>query len=89
MILGHDRSALIDDLDSQVALVRTALDELAADVPVHGALCVVDADLPLLGTLTFRGYPLLYRKALAKRLIADGPLDAIQALRLAERFPPA
>ena len=50
-------------------------------------------DLLALGTLTFRGYPLLYRKALAKRLNADGPLGADDVRAVAERvaagFPPA
>jgi hypothetical protein len=38
-------------------------------------LCFTTAELPLLGTLTMRGHVLLYRKALAKRLNAEGPLN--------------
>ena len=32
--------------------------ELAPGVPVRGALCFINADLPLLGKLSFNGYPL-------------------------------
>jgi hypothetical protein len=63
-------------------------------VPVHGVLCfTAAADLPLLGKLTIRGHLLLYRKALSKRLNAEGPLQlaAIDALAqtLAAALPPA
>jgi hypothetical protein len=92
-IAGRDKSKLADGLAAQVDVVRAALDEIAADVPLHGTMCFVDADLPLLGTLKFNGFALLYRRALAKRLNADGPLGREQAQRivaqLAERFPPA
>lgn len=63
-IAGRDKSKLIDGLAKQVDLVKVVLAEVAPDVPVHGALCFVDSDLPLLGKLSFRGYPLLYPKAL-------------------------
>jgi hypothetical protein len=44
-------------------------------VPVQGVLCfTAAADLPVLGKLTIRGHLLLYRKALSKRLNAEGPL---------------
>ncbi len=60
---------------------------------MRGALCFVRADLPLIGTLKFRGYPLFYRKKLAKQLNADGPLasERVHALAsaLAEAFPSA
>lgn len=92
-IAGRDRSRLVDGLARQVALVETALADVAADVRVRGALCFVDADLPLLGTLRINGYPLLYPKALAKRINANGPLAAelvhVAAVELARRFPPA
>jgi len=54
----------------------------------HGA-----GELALLGTPEIRGFPLLRRRLLAKRLNAAGPLtaDAVAALAtaLADRFPPA
>lgn len=92
-IAGRDKSTLMDGLAKQVGLVSSVVAEMAPSVPVHGALCFVDADLPMVGTLSFNGYPLLYPKALAKRMRADGPLDAEQlravAAGLARGFPPA
>jgi hypothetical protein len=85
-IAGRDRSKLMDGLDKQVALVRAALESIDREVPVYGALCMVHAELPLLSTPKFRGYPLLHRRALAKRLNATGPLDAARARWLAERL---
>jgi hypothetical protein len=89
-IKGSDKSNLVDGLAKQVAVVE----EVVADrAPVHGALCFVRAELPLFRTLKFRGYPLLYRKKLAKKLNADGPLSAERvreiAALLAERLPSA
>jgi hypothetical protein len=48
---GRDRTALVDGAIKQVDLVRTALasTQLAADVPVRGMLCFIDADWPLIG----------------------------------------
>lgn len=94
LIAGRNRPKLIDGLDRQVAVVRAALDDNGhPDVSVQGVLCFTKADLPLLGTLKIRGHLLLYRKALAKRLNADGPLEsaAIDALAhtLVEALPPA
>jgi Nuclease-related domain len=99
VIKGHDQSKLADGLAKQVALVEAATancgvagDE-ARGVPVRGALCFVDADLPLLGKLSFRGFRLLYPKALAKIMNADGPMSAEQvravATALAVQFPSA
>jgi hypothetical protein len=49
--------------------------------------------LPLLSKLTLNGYPLLYRKPLAKRINANRPLaaDRVRSLaaELASRFPSA
>jgi hypothetical protein len=40
------------------AAVEPVMPELAPGVPVRGALCFINADLPLLGKLSFNGYPL-------------------------------
>lgn len=92
-IAGRDRTKLIDGLAKQVELVRAVAAENAPEVPVHGALCFVDADLPLFGTLRFRGFPLVYPKALAKQINRPGPVAAEQlnavAAELAAQFPPA
>jgi hypothetical protein len=93
-VAGRDRTRLIDGLDRQVSAVRNALERTGhPDLPIQGVLCFTTADLPPLRTLKMRGHVLLYHKALAKRLNADGPLqpadiDAI-AQELARMLPPA
>jgi hypothetical protein len=74
---GRDRTTYLDGLDRQIQAVREII-EATGDQPVsvRGALCFTKADLPLLRTVEMRGYILLYRKALAKRLVAPGPLTA-------------
>ncbi len=93
LIAGRDKTTLIDGLAKQTELARAAMADIAPGVPVHGALCFIDGELPMLGTLTFNGYPLLYPKALAKRINASGQLTAhdVQAIarELAARFPSA
>ncbi len=93
MINGRDRSALVDGLTRQVQLVAAGLAGFSRGVPIHAALCFVDTELPMLGTLTFRGVPLLYPRGLAKRINAAGPLSpqAVDAVRrtLASAFPSA
>ena len=92
-IAGRDKSKLLDGLARQVDLVQLVLATVAPTVAVHGALCFVEADLPMLGALTFHGYPLLYPKPLAKRINAAGPVTSDQisllAGALARRFPSA
>ncbi len=92
-IAGRDKTKLIDGLAKQVALVATAMGTIIPDVPIHGALCFVDADLPMLGTLTINDYPLLHPKALAKRLNQGGFLSIEQrqhiVSQLAATFPSA
>jgi hypothetical protein len=69
------------------------MSELAPAVPVQGALCFVEADLPVLRKLNFNGFPLLYPKPLAKQLNSPGPLTPARvrqlAAALATRFPSA
>ncbi len=94
LIEGRDRTKLIEGLDRQVSAVRSALAATDhPDVPVQGVLCFTKADLPLLGTRKMRGHLLLYRRALAKRLNTDGPLQApaigVIAHALADALPPA
>ncbi len=92
-IAGRDRSKLVDGLRKQVQLVAAAIGEIAPGATVHGALCFIDADLPVLGQGTFKGYALLYPKPLARRINAGGPLgsDDVRAIAtvLARRFPSA
>jgi hypothetical protein len=93
LVNGGNRTKLIDGLDRQVAAVWDAVGADHPDVPIQGVLCFTTADLPLWPTLKMRGHLLLHRKALGKRLNAEGPLSpaAIDALagRLATALPPA
>lgn len=90
---GRDRTKLVDGLEKQVELVRPAVEAVRRDTPVCGTLCFVEGELPLLGTPTMRGFAMLGRRSLAKRLNADGPLDADATAELVEAlavaFPPA
>jgi hypothetical protein len=83
-IAGRDESKLIDGLDGQVKVVRAALAGITPGVPVLGALCFVDAELPLIGKLTFRGYPLVYPRGLAKQINRSGDVQPAMRARLAE-----
>lgn len=76
IINGRDCTKLIDGLERQIAVVRAALDgDGHSDIPIQGALCFTQADLPWLRTQKLRGHLLLCRKALAKRVNAEGPLS--------------
>jgi hypothetical protein len=94
-IAGRNRTTMLDGLDRQVAAVRHVLDASDhADVSITGVLCFTKADLPLLRTsIEARGHLLTYRKRLAKRIVADGPLTAIAidaiAQALADALPSA
>lgn len=91
LVNRRDRTKTVDGLDRQVAAVRDAINDPA--IPVQGVLCFTKGDIPIVFEETIRGHALLYCKALAKRLNADGPLDAtaIDALarRLATTLPAA
>ena len=65
---------LVDGVLKQVDVVRGLLDE---DVALHGVLCFVDADWPLIGgSFTTRGVQTLWPKKLYPQLQADGPAPA-------------
>jgi len=92
LIVGGDRTKLVDGVLRQVGLVSEALGNAVGAVPVTGALCFVDADWPLLGgSFRTRGVEILWPKKLAKLLAAaDGPVDvAATAAAIAGHFPPA
>lgn len=75
VIAGCNKSKLVDGLARQAEYVQSALDSVAPGVPVQACFCFVNPEgqssgtkLPLLGTLSISGYPLLYPRKLAKRL---------------------
>jgi phage gp16-like protein len=74
LVGSRDCTKLVDGLLKQVDVVRGLLDD---DVPVHGVLCFVEADWPLIGgTFTTRGVPALWPKKLYPKLQAEGPFTA-------------
>jgi hypothetical protein len=72
MIGGRNRSPVADSLARQVDAVEAVIAGFEAAVPVHGAFCFVGTELPAIGTLTFRGYPLLAPRRLAARIKKGG-----------------
>jgi nuclease-like protein len=77
---GRDRSKLVAGLAKQIELVAPVAAAVLPDVPVRGAFCFVQGDLPLLRTLSINGFPLLHRRSLLKRLNAGGPLGSTASL---------
>jgi hypothetical protein len=72
-------------------MFRTASWANTRTTSLRSALCLVDTELPMLGTLTRNGVPLLHAKSLAKRINAVGPVtsDDVRAVaaELATRVP--
>ena len=95
LVGSRDCTRLVDGMHKQVALVRSALDAATlADVPVHGTLCFVEADWPLIGgSFVIAAVAVLWPRKLAERLVAPGPTtddDVAAAYRaLARAFPAA
>jgi hypothetical protein len=87
---GHDRSTLIPAVLRQAARVG---DVVAADVPLHVALCFADAEWGLLGRpFIIDGVSVTWADRLGRALAERGPLpvDTIRrvAARLSAAFPP-
>lgn len=87
LVNGRDRAKVVDGLDRQVAAVRDAINDAA--IPVHGVLCFTKADIPIVLNETIGGHALLYGRALAQRLNAEGPLEAAAIDALARRLTTA
>lgn len=91
MVGSRDCTKLVDGMLKQVSIVR---DIVGSGVPVHGLLCFVEADWPLIGgAFTTRGVHALWPKKLYPRLMSEGPLSsgALQEIhrKLASALPPA
>lgn len=87
----RDCTKLVDGVHKQVDIVRGLVGD---DLPIHGVLCFVEADWPLIGgSFTTRGVQALWPKRLYPKLKADGPLltqtVAEVHRRLASSLPPA
>jgi len=72
LVGSRECTKLVDGVLKQVAVVRGLLDSA---VPVHGVLCFVEADWPLVGgAFTTRGVQALWPKKLYPQLRAEGSL---------------
>jgi nuclease-like protein len=95
LIGGRDQTRLIDAVEHQIELVRTALARSGEDdIDVCGALCLPEVDgLPLLGQLSMRGIIVDGPKPVAKLARRPGQLssEAIERIwrHLAHSFPQA
>ena len=92
LIVGtRDCTKLVDGVLRQIDIVRGAIGEA---VPIHGVLCFVESDWPLLGgSFTTGGVEVLWPKKLYPKLKADGPvgIETVSELHraLASALPPA
>lgn len=76
LVGGRSCTPLVAGVQKQVGVVADVLDAAGmGDVPVHGVLCFVDADWPLIGgTFVTGGVAVLWPRKLGDRLRAEGPL---------------
>lgn len=92
LIVGsRDCTKLVDGVVKQVEVIGSLI---PGQVPIHGVLCFVEADWPLVGgTFQTRGVATLWPKKLYPKLTANGPLnpDAIVEIHalLASALPQA
>ena len=90
LVGSRDCTKVVDGVIKQVDVVRGIVGE---DLPIHGVLCFVEADWPLIGgSFTTRGVEALWPKRLCSKLKADGPLlsEVVEIHeRLALSLPPA
>jgi hypothetical protein len=95
MVGSRKHTSLVVGVQKQAAAVRARLDAAGfAGIPLHGVLCFVNADWPLLGgDFTVDGVSVLWPGKLAKRIRQMGALDErmIEQIHtaLASSFPPA
>jgi hypothetical protein len=89
---GRDRTKIVDGLGWQVEAVRAALG--GADVPVHAALCFIEAEWKLFAKpFQHDGVWVVWAAKLAEMIGAPGPLTLIDVTNVADRLamalPPA
>jgi hypothetical protein len=91
MVGTRDCTKVVDGVLKQMDVVRAVV---GADVAIHGVLCFVEADWPLIGgAFTTRGVHVVSPRKLYPKLHVDGPLATteVEALhrQLAAALPPA
>lgn len=95
LIKGRDQTRLIEGIDRQVTIVRSALRNLGVpEVVIRGALCFANVDgLPLFRQLSVNDIVIDGPKPVSKLAARPGPLGIEDTERLwralAYRFPPA
>lgn len=78
MVGSRDCTRLVDGVHKQLDVVRETLAHAElAEVPVHGALCFVDADWRLFGgSFVISDVAVLWPRKLSERLLSPGDLSA-------------
>jgi len=95
LVGSRDCTRLVDGVHKQVGLVRAALEaRTLTNVPVHGALCFIEADWPLIGgSFVIADVAVVWPKKLAERLVAPGTMTEAEVetvhRALAQAFPAA
>lgn len=75
LVGGRDRTKLVDGVRRQVDKVRELLTQIGVsqDVPVHGMLCFIEGDWPLIGGSFFiGGFEVLWPKRVRKISLRPG-----------------
>jgi hypothetical protein len=91
LVGSRDCTKLVDGMLKQVQVVEAAI---GIHVPVHGVLCFVEADWPLIGgAFRIRGVEVMWPRKLYPKLHEPGPIDHADIghlhRRLATALPPA
>ncbi len=95
LVGSRDCTRLVEGVHKQVGLVRSALDAATlTDVPVHGTLCFIEADWPLIGgSFVIADVAVVWPKKLAEGLTAPGAMSEAEVetthRTLARAFPAA
>jgi hypothetical protein len=90
----QDQTKLIEGVQKQAEDVRAALGDRYPSAPIRPTLCFLDSPRGLSNKpFDFDGVTVIWPKALTKRILEPGDLDAAQvnqiARLLAQRLPPA
>jgi hypothetical protein len=88
VVSGRDKTKLVDAMGWQIAAVRAALSDSAdfAEVSITAALCFIDAEFPLFGTIEINEVRVRGLGGTAKLVSAEGALDAPTRTRLAQHL---
>lgn len=79
-VAGRDRTALVAGMHKQLAAVRGLVPE---DIPVHGVLCFIEADWPLIGgAITIDGVRVLWPKATYALIEKADPCPAVDVAQI-------